>query len=100
MREPVVMLGAMRSSEATLRRGPFTVADARQAGLRWDDLQTKFWRRLSRGQYAWVGLGEDPELKMRAVAQRLPGPRKPPLDRPDRAPQLRRRFYPRLSRRR
>ena len=40
--------------------------------MRWDDLQTKFWKRLSRGQYAWVGLREQPELKMRAVAQRLP----------------------------
>jgi len=58
--------------QVRLRHGPFTVEDARQFGMRWDDLQTKFWRRLSRGQYAWVGLGEDPELKMRAVAQRLP----------------------------
>ncbi|TMD72219.1 MAG: DUF559 domain-containing protein [Chloroflexi bacterium] len=69
------MLEAMATRslpQVRLRHGPFTVEDARQFGMRWDDLQTKFWRRLSRGQYAWVGLGEDPELKMRAVAQRLP----------------------------
>src|SRR2546421_1704038 len=66
------MLGAMRSSEAALRRNPFTVADARQVGMRWDDLQTKLWTRMSRGQYAWTGIPRDAWLKMRAVAERMP----------------------------
>src|SRR5438874_10631591 len=69
------MLGVMpsiSSSEATLRRGPFTVADARQAGMRWDDLQTKMWTRMNRGQYAWTGIPRDAWLKMRAVAKRMP----------------------------
>ena len=69
------MLEAMATTslpQVELRYRPFTVDDARQFGMRWDDLQTKFWKRLSRGQYAWVGLREQPELKMRAVAQRLP----------------------------
>lgn len=64
---------ALRSLPHTeLRRGPFTVADARQVGMRWDDLQTKFWTRMSRGQYVWVDLPQDARLKLRAVAQRLP----------------------------
>src|SRR5437588_258323 len=69
------MLEAMATRslpQVELQHGPFRVEDARQFGMRWDDLQTKFWTRLSRGQYAWVGLRQDWELKMRAVAQRLP----------------------------
>src|SRR2546425_10378434 len=60
------------SPQPALRGGPFTVADARRVGLRWDDLQTRFWARLSRGQYAWMGLPQDAVLKLKAVAQRLP----------------------------
>ena len=60
------------SPQPALRGGPFTVADARRVGLRWDDLQTRIWARLSRGQYAWMGLPQDAVLKLEAVAQRLP----------------------------
>src|SRR5256884_8962785 len=60
------------SPQPALRGGPFTVADARRGGLRWDDLQTRIWARLSRGQYAWMGLPQDALLKLEAVAQRLP----------------------------
>lgn len=64
---------AVRSLPHTeLRHGPFTVADAMQVGMRWDDLQTKFWTRMSRGQYVWVDLPQDARLKLRAVAQRMP----------------------------
>lgn len=69
------MLGAMplRSSpQLELRRGPFTVADARRVDVRWDHLQTKMWTRLSRGQYAWVGLPQDARLTLQAVTQRVP----------------------------
>src|SRR3989442_11921739 len=63
----------MRSvAQASLRRRPFSVADARRAGMGWDHLQTKTWTRMSRGQYAWVGLPQDAGLKLVAVAQRLP----------------------------
>ncbi len=65
-----VPVGSLRRD--LLRRGPFMVADARQVGMRWDDLQTKSWRRLSRGQYAWVGLPQDATLKLEAVARRVP----------------------------
>src|SRR2546428_12319365 len=60
------------SPQPALRGGPFTVADARRAGLWWDDLQTRSWARLSRGQYAWMGLPQDALLKLEAVAQRVP----------------------------
>src|SRR5438094_1414404 len=60
------------SSRPALRGGPFTVADARRVGLRWDDLQTRIWTRLSRGQYAWTGLPQDALLQLRAIAQRVP----------------------------
>src|SRR5712664_455072 len=69
------MLGSMPtrySGQVELRQRPFTVADSRRVGMRWDDLQTKIWTRLSRGQYAWVGLPQDARLKLQAVAQRLP----------------------------
>ena len=58
--------------DVALRRGPFTVVDAKGAGMSWDDLQTKTWNRMSRGQYAWVGLPQDARLKLVAVAQRVP----------------------------
>ena len=55
-----------------LCRGPFTVAEARQAGMRWKELQNRQWTRTSRGQYAWSGLPHDSRLKLRAVARRMP----------------------------
>ena len=55
-----------------LKVDPLTVAQARQAGLRWQGLQTPAWRRMSRGQYSWTGLQHDVELALRAVDKRLP----------------------------
>jgi very-short-patch-repair endonuclease len=40
--------------------------------MTWDDLQTKIWTRMSRGQYAWTGLPQDARLRLRAVALRMP----------------------------
>jgi hypothetical protein len=40
--------------------------------MRWDDLQTRAWTRLSRGQYAWAGLPQDAMLQLQAVADRMP----------------------------
>ena len=57
---------------AELKRGAFPVVDAYRAGLMWDDLQTRDWTRLSRGQYTWVGIRRDITLQLRAVAQRMP----------------------------
>ena len=55
-----------------LKVDPFTVAQAREAGLSWQGLQTPAWRRMSRGQYSWTGLHHDVELTLRAVDKRLP----------------------------
>jgi hypothetical protein len=55
-----------------LTHGPFTVADARRAGLsRWH-LEGATWRRLGPGVYAWAGLPESPTLKLQAATVRLP----------------------------
>ena len=58
---------------AELVTGPFFVADAQRAGLEWHDLQTKMWKRVSHGQYAWSGLTHDILMTLRAIAARLPG---------------------------
>jgi len=55
-----------------LKADPFTVVEARGAGVAWESLQTRAWRRMSRGQYAWTGLRHDVELILRAVDKRLP----------------------------
>src|SRR5690242_19166722 len=55
-----------------LHRAPFTVAEARQAGMQWRELQTRNWTRTSRGQYAWAGLPQNARLKLLAVALRMP----------------------------
>jgi len=75
MRARGLMIGTVSSQTSprvALRRGPFTVADARRVGIRWDDLQAKTWTRLSRGQYAWVGIPQDARLKLQAIARRVP----------------------------
>ncbi len=63
-REPVV--------PRELTRGPFTVAEARRAGLaRWH-LEGASWRRLGPAIYAWTGLSETPALKLEAARIRSP----------------------------
>lgn len=57
---------------AALKHGAFPVVEAYRAGFIWDDLQTRDWARLSRGQYAWIGIPRDTILQLRAVAQRMP----------------------------
>jgi hypothetical protein len=62
----------MKARLDDLRGGPFTVADARQFGMMWHTLQSRAWRRISYGQYAWAGLQHDVELELRGIAQRMP----------------------------
>jgi len=62
----------MKARSVDLRSGPFTVADARQIGMTWHSLQSRAWRRISYGRYAWMGLRHDVELELRAVADRMP----------------------------
>ena len=55
-----------------LTRGPFTLADARRAGLaRWH-LEGASWRRLGPGVYAWTALAETPALRLEAACLGLP----------------------------
>jgi hypothetical protein len=57
---------------AELTRGPFTLAEARQAGLdRWH-LDGGSWRRIGPSIYAWAGLAQSPELMLSAACLRLP----------------------------
>jgi hypothetical protein len=55
-----------------LTRGPFTLREAQQAGLSWDQLQGASWRRVGHGLYAWSGLSESPALSLTAIRRRLP----------------------------
>ena len=55
-----------------LTRGPFTVEEARRAGLdRWH-LEGASWRRLAHGRYVWAALSEAPHLSLAAARLNLP----------------------------
>jgi len=53
-----------------LKLGPFSLAEARAAGISRTALQGKAWRRIAHGIYCWAGLLEDP-LKILFAYQRL-----------------------------
>lgn len=55
-----------------LTKRPFTLVEARAAGLTLDALSGKAWRRLGSELYCWVGLREDPWHVLAAWARRLP----------------------------
>ncbi|HEY3194180.1 MAG TPA: DUF559 domain-containing protein [Candidatus Dormibacteraeota bacterium] len=55
-----------------MTRRPFTLADARRAGLsRWH-LEGDSWRRIGPGTYVSTRFGETPLLKLEAASRRLP----------------------------
>src|SRR2546421_10442997 len=56
-----------------LMRAPFTLEDARRAGVSPDQLQTAAWRHLRYGLYAWAGLSATPMLILSALHLRMPG---------------------------
>ncbi|HLQ16758.1 MAG TPA: DUF559 domain-containing protein [Candidatus Eisenbacteria bacterium] len=60
------------SVPASLKRGPFTSADARGVGVTRRQLRGASYRPLGSGLYCWEGLNESPELALAAVARRLP----------------------------
>jgi hypothetical protein len=64
------VVGSAPRIPAQLKFGPFTLAEARAAGVSRTALQGKSWRRVSRGLYCWSGLLEDP-LKFLFAYQRL-----------------------------
>ena len=55
-----------------LTERPFSLADARAAGLSWRSLQGKAWRRLATGLYVWNGLDADPWQVLTAWQDVLP----------------------------
>jgi hypothetical protein len=57
---------------AQLMTGPFTLAEAREAGIdRWH-LEGASWHRLGPSTYVWADLDQTPALKLRAACLRLP----------------------------
>ncbi|MBO0686164.1 MAG: DUF559 domain-containing protein [Candidatus Dormibacteraeota bacterium] len=57
---------------AELKKGPFTLDEARSAGLTPRQLEGGSWRRLARGVYAWKGLPPGPALILAAISRCLP----------------------------
>ena len=57
---------------AELRTKPFTCAEARHVGVSRAQLRGAAYRRMGSGLYRWVGLTENPQLILTAVARRLP----------------------------
>jgi hypothetical protein len=55
-----------------LTRRPFTIEEARRAGLERWHLEGASWRRLGPEVYAWAGLGDSPAITLAAAALRLP----------------------------
>ncbi|MBO0687807.1 MAG: hypothetical protein J2P45_32050 [Candidatus Dormibacteraeota bacterium] len=55
-----------------LKRAPFTLDEARRAGLTKRQVQGPSWRRIGWGLYAWAGLGDSPHLVLAAMRRRLP----------------------------
>ena len=55
-----------------LTKAPFTLAEARSAGLSRRALQGQAWRRLGSGFYCWTGLRDDTWRLLAAWQRRLP----------------------------
>jgi very-short-patch-repair endonuclease len=58
---------------AELKAGPFTVEEARQAGLTRANLRSSGWRRVSHGIYTRAGNERNAQTLLAAAACRLPG---------------------------
>jgi len=69
------MLGQMARPAhvpSQLRRKPFTVAEARKAGLKPWRLEGASWTRLGPSTYVWAGIADDPMHRLEAARRRLP----------------------------
>jgi Protein of unknown function (DUF559) len=55
-----------------LTHAPFTLDEARVAGLSRGRLRGASWRRIARGLYVWNGLRPNPMLEIQAALRRLP----------------------------
>ena len=65
-------MGRYPSIPDALRRRPFTLAEARDAGLSRKHLSGRSWRRLGSEMYCWTGWLEDPWGLLAAWQRRLP----------------------------
>jgi uncharacterized protein DUF559 len=66
------VMGRRPSIPAVLRRRPFTLAEAREAGISRKHLTGRSWRRLGSQLYCWTGWPEDPWGLLVAWQSRLP----------------------------
>lgn len=55
-----------------LKRGPFTVAEARAYGVTQKQLRSAAWRRIWRGWYRWVGCPMNEDVRLTAILAGLP----------------------------
>lgn len=55
-----------------LTKRPFTIEEARRAGLERWHLEGASWRRIGPEVYAWAGLGDSPAITLAGAALRLP----------------------------
>ena len=58
---------------AELTKGPFTLSEARAAGLSARALEGRSWRRIGPALYRWIGLEDDVWHLLQAWHRRLPG---------------------------
>jgi len=65
-------MGRRPGIPAALRRRPFTLAEAREAGISRKHLTGRSWRRLNSQLYCWAGWVEDPWGLLAAWQLRLP----------------------------
>jgi hypothetical protein len=55
-----------------LKSRPFTLEEARLAGLTRQQLRGRSWRRVEHGVYQWAKLADNPLVSLIAIARRLP----------------------------
>ena len=65
-------MGSYGRTFRELKSRPFTLAEAREAGLTLDALRGRSWRRIGAQLYCWIGLREDPWLVLDAWRRLVP----------------------------
>ena len=68
----LVQMGRKPLVPAELTRKPFTIEEARRAGLRRWHLEGASWRRVGSSTYIWAGLPETPIETLAGALRRLP----------------------------
>jgi len=72
-RRTLVVVGHRPQLPPVLLEGPFTVEDARAAGLERWHLEGSIWRRIDSATYLWSGLADSPDHRLAGALRRLPG---------------------------